>query len=70
VHAVGVGELPEEPRLAHARLSDHGDHLAAPLAGPVEGLAELFQFRAPADEARESPRRRGLEAGAGGAGPR
>ncbi len=67
---MGVGELPEEPRLAHARLSDHRDHLAVPLARPVEGAAELVQLRAPADEAREPPPRRGLEAGAGGAGPR
>ena len=69
VHAVGVGELPEETRLAHARLPDHGDHLAVPQAGPVEGAAELLQLRVPADEAREPPPRRGLEAGAGGAGP-
>jgi hypothetical protein len=37
VHAVGVDELPEEPRLVHARLPDHGVHLAMPQAGPVEG---------------------------------
>ena len=37
VHAVGVGELPEEPRLAHARLPDHGDHLAVPQARPGRG---------------------------------
>ena len=45
VHAMGVGELPEETRLAHARLPDHRDHLAVPLAGPVEGVAELLQLR-------------------------
>ena len=57
VHAVGVGELPEEPRLAHARLPDHGDHLAVPQAGPVEGAAELLQLGVAADEAREPPPR-------------
>jgi hypothetical protein len=68
VHAVRVGELPEEPRLAHARFPDHGDHLAVAQEGPVEGVAELLQLRGPADEAREPPLRRGLEAGAGGVG--
>ena len=62
-------ELPEEPRLAHARFPDDGDHLAVPQAGPIEGVAELLQLRGPADEAREPPPRRGLEAGAGGARP-
>ena len=70
VHAMGVGELPEETRLAHARLPDHGDHLAVAQAGPVESVAELLQLCVPADKAREPPPRRGLEAGAGGAGPR
>jgi hypothetical protein len=65
-----VKELPEEPGLAHARLPDHGDHLAVPLARPVERAAELLQLRGAADEAREPPPRRGLQAGAGGAGPR
>ena len=69
MHAVGVHDLPDEARLAHARLPDHGDHLAVPEARPVEGVAELLQFRGPADEAREPPPRRGLEAGAGGASP-
>jgi hypothetical protein len=69
VHAVEVGELPEETRLAHAWLPDHGDHLAVALPGPVEGAPELLQLRVPADEAREPPPRCGLEAGAGGAGP-
>jgi len=68
VHAVGVGELPEEARLAHARLPDHGDHLAVAQARPVEGAAELLQLRGAADEAREPPSRRGLQTGAGGAG--
>jgi hypothetical protein len=64
-----MGELPEETRLAHARLADHRDHLAVPQAGPIEGPAELLQLRVPADEAREPAPRRSLEAGAGGAGP-
>jgi hypothetical protein len=69
VHAVGVGELPEETRLAHARLPDHGDHLAVSQARPVEGLAKLLQLRIPADEAREPPPRRCFQTGAGGACP-
>src|SRR5712692_8003611 len=65
---MGVSELPEEARLAHARLPDHGDNLTMPQARPVEGTAKLLQLRVPADEAREPPPRRGLETGAGGAG--
>ena len=66
---MGVRELPEETRLAHARLPDHRDHLAVPQARPVEGAAQLLQLRVPADEAREPPPRRRLQAGAGGPGP-
>ncbi len=69
MHAVGVGELPDEPRLAHARLADHGDHLAVARLGPVEGAAELLQLGVAADEAREPPRGRGLEAGAAAPAP-
>src|SRR4029453_4632952 len=56
VHAVGVGELPEETRFAYARLPDHGDHLAVPLAGPVKGArsASSSAFR---PTKRVSPRR-------------
>jgi hypothetical protein len=44
-------------------------HLTVAQAGAVEGASELLQLRVPADEAREPPPRRGLETGAGGAGP-
>ena len=40
-----LGELPEETRLAHARLPDHRDYLAVPQARPVEGAAKLLQLR-------------------------
>jgi hypothetical protein len=36
---------------------------------PVEGVPELLQLGVAADEAREAPARRGLEAGAGGTSP-
>ena len=64
-----MDDLPDEARFAHARLPDHSDHLTAAEAGLVEGISELFKFFAPADKAREPARRRGLETGAGQAGP-
>src|SRR5262245_10806849 len=68
LRAVRMGELPEETRFADARLSDHGDHLAAALARPVEGISELLQLRVAANKARKPALRGGLEAGAGGPG--
>jgi hypothetical protein len=62
-------KLPEETRLAQARLPDHGDHLTMPPARPVERAAELLRLCGAAGEAREPPPRRGLEPGTGGAGP-
>src|SRR4029453_15881113 len=63
-------ELPKETRLAHPRLPDHGDDLAAPPTRPIEGVSELLKLRVSADEACEAPACRDLKAGAGGAGPR
>src|SRR5213593_4591869 len=62
-------ELPEETGLAHPRFPDHSDDLAAPQTRPIESVSELLKLRVPADEAREPPARRSLEAGTGGAGP-
>jgi hypothetical protein len=69
VYAVRMKELPEEARLAHPWFPDHGDDLAPSQTRPIESVSEVLKLRVPADEAREPPARRGLEAGAGGAGP-
>ena len=65
-----MDELVEEAGLPYAGLADHGDHLTVALAGPVEAVSQLLQLRGAADEAREPPPGRGLEAGASGTGPR
>jgi hypothetical protein len=62
-------DLPDEARIAHARLPDYGDDLPATQACPVESISDLLHFSATANEARESSSRRGLEAGASGAEP-
>src|SRR5262249_14437297 len=69
VYAVRMEELPEETRLAHSWFPDHGDDLPASQTRPIESVSEVLKLRVPSDEAREPAARRGLEAGAGGAGP-
>ena len=54
LRAVGVGELPEEARLAYTGLADDGHDLAVPDAGTIQGLAELLHLRVASDEAREA----------------
>ena len=66
---MGVGELPEEARLADARLADDGRELASAAAGKLEGVAEQVQLRIAADEARETAGGRGLQSRAHGCGP-
>src|SRR4029453_15473107 len=61
-------ELPEEARLAHPRFPNHGDDLAASQTCPIEGVSGGLNLPVPADEAPGPSARRGLEAGAGGAG--
>lgn len=61
-------QLPEEARLAHARLPHQGDDLTMPVAGSAESISHLLQLDAPADEAGEPPWRHGLETGTGGGG--
>ena len=58
VGPVGVGDLPDEPRLPDAGLADDRDHLAVPARRAAERLAELLQLRVPAHEAREPARGR------------
>jgi hypothetical protein len=48
-----VGELEDEPRLAHPRLADDRRHLPVTVSGELLGVAELLQLRVAADEARQ-----------------
>ena len=59
---VGVGELVEQPRLAHPGLADDRHQLTAPGAGLLEGPAELLDLGVAADEARQAAGRGRLEA--------
>ena len=59
---MGVGELVDEPRLAHPGLAHDGDHLAVAGAGLVEHPAQVLDLGVAADEAREASERRGLQA--------
>ena len=61
VGAVRVGELIEQAGLAHARLADDCHHLALPGPSPLPRLAELVQFGITPHEARQAPRRGGLQ---------
>jgi len=65
-----AGALVGEPRFAHPRLADNGDHL--PLAGRslAQHPAQVLDLGVAADEAREAPERRGLQARARLARPR
>src|SRR5215470_20214925 len=58
-----AGELVEESRLAHARLTNDGDHLTAPRASLVQRLAELIYLGVTADERVELSRGERPEAG-------
>jgi hypothetical protein len=68
VRARRVDELPEEAGLADAGLADDADELAVAGVGPLEGVGEAVQLGRAADEPGEAPGRRGLQAGARGAG--
>ena len=59
--AVGVGDLPDEPRLADARLADDRDHLAVARGRAPERLAELLQLGVAPDEAGQPARGRRVE---------
>ena len=61
VGPMGVGDLPHQPRLAHAGLPDEGHELAMPRGGAAERLAELLDLGLPPDEAGEPARGGGLE---------
>ena len=61
VGPMGVGDLPHQPRLAHAGLPDQGHELAMSRGGAAERLAELLDLGLPPDEAREPARGGGLE---------
>ena len=57
VSPMGVNELPEQPRLAHARLTHERDDLAATGPGFVEGPVESLQFSVATHELAQPPRR-------------
>ena len=57
-----VGELVDQPRLAHPGLADDGDHLAAAGAGLAQDPAQMLDLGVAADEAREAAQGRGLQA--------
>jgi hypothetical protein len=52
-----VGDLPHQPRLAHAGLADDSHELAMSSVGAAERLAELLKLGVAPDEARQPPRR-------------
>src|SRR5713226_8510438 len=60
--AVRVRELPEQPRLAHAGLTDYGDHLALAGLRLREGGEQSIHLGVAADEGGQTPGRRGLQA--------
>jgi hypothetical protein len=65
-----VDDLPDETRLAHARLADDRHQLAMPLRRAAGRLAELLDLRIPAHEAGQPARLCGVEPRAEGPGPR
>ena len=69
VHSVGMGELPEEARLADTRLADYCHHLAVSEAGLVEGVPELIELAVASDEASEAAKRLPLAAACAGPPP-
>ena len=55
LHPMRVGELVDEPRLAHPGLAHEGHHLAVARAGLAEDPAQVLELGVAADEAREAP---------------
>ena len=66
--AVGVGELVEQPRLAHSRLAHDGHHLALALPGAGQRLGQHLELALPPHEARQPARGGRLQARARTAG--
>src|SRR5215471_12533220 len=65
MHAVGTGELVEQPRLPNACFSHHCGNLSVTISGPLEGLVELCELRITPDEPGEATSGSGLQACAG-----
>src|SRR5207244_12869267 len=63
---MGMDELIDQARLSHARLADHGHHLAMTRPGPLQRLLQNSQLLLPSHEAGEPTRRAGLQAPAAG----
>ena len=51
---MGVGELVDQPRLAHPGLAHDGDHLAVAGTSLGEDSAQVLDLGVAADEAREA----------------
>ena len=54
--AMRVRDLPDQPRLADARLADDGHDLAVAGGGPGQRVAQLLQLVTPPDEGGHGPR--------------
>ena len=63
-------ELVDQARLPYARLADQRHHLAMTRPGLLQHLLERRQLLLPSDEARQPPRRAGLQAPAERTDPR
>ena len=63
---MGVGELPRQARLAHARLAQQRHDLPSALARALQRAAEEVQLRVPTDEPGEPAGRRRVQAVAHG----
>ena len=61
VDAVRVGDLPDQARLAHARLPHDRHDLSLPVAGAAQRLAKLIQLARAPHEAGQPSRRRRVE---------
>ena len=59
---VGVGELPEQSRLAEARFPDDSDDLAPARPGQLQSMPQLVHLGVAPDESREAARRCCLKA--------
>ena len=70
LYPMGMGELVDQPGLAHPRLADDGDYLAAARAGLTQDPAQMLDLRIAARKARQAAQGRGLQACPGLTRPR
>src|SRR6516225_7583464 len=67
LHAMRVGDFPDQARLAYAGFPHYGDDLPTASCGTCERLAESLKLNLPPDELGEPSRDGGVEAGPAGA---